>query len=546
MDLSGIDKDYIEEFADSGSILARGKDYFDSGRVGALTFDGDSLTAEVEGSHDYNVRIWTEKGDVSAECGCPYDGYGCKHIVAVMYKWIGEKGKTKNKPSGNLNLKKELSGMDRDSLLTVLTGLCEDPQTRKEVMLKIAAEKGMRGYSARIAAQQIKDALRVRGGFIDYYEMPGVMAKLRKVRKSMLRLAPDARTPALERLCSAAGKASMECDDSSGMMSEFVFECLGYLGSSMREQNLSFKEKKSIIKKNLDVLERNEDSMEDGYFDLVMALPSDEKDFSFLEQELKKRIKGKEDSYRKDLLQEMLVQVYARTGRDDDRLKMLEQRAREEGDYEPLVNFWTEKGEPEKAVEAAEKEIKNAVEEGLEPFRWNSNLLGFLETAYEKKKDPENLLRVLNLQFTMSPSISAYKKILKVSGPVRAEETKKRLILEAEREALVEILLFEGMFEGACEKLADPETKYSDRFRDKVARTVVKEFPEKSLEIYVGIVADCIGMGNRDGYRTAAFYAGKVKELYSGMNLKGWDSYIEGIREKNKRKPALQQEFAGL
>lgn len=77
----------IEEVADSSSILARGKAYFRSGRVLSLALKKDTLLAQVRGSSLYHVRIKVADGEIDADCSCPYS-YGCKHIVAVLYKWL--------------------------------------------------------------------------------------------------------------------------------------------------------------------------------------------------------------------------------------------------------------------------------------------------------------------------------------------------------------------------------------------------------------------------------------------------------------------------
>ena len=69
----------------------RGKRYLDEGRVNILEASPTGVTAEVQGSEMYNVKIDLKKG-ISAECNCPYDleGY-CKHIVAVLLSMLDNK-----------------------------------------------------------------------------------------------------------------------------------------------------------------------------------------------------------------------------------------------------------------------------------------------------------------------------------------------------------------------------------------------------------------------------------------------------------------------
>ncbi len=90
MELAKISEEYIEEIADSDSIIERGKKYYRTGRVRSLDVKNDKIIAKVIGNYgNYAVNISIDgEEEIDASCNCPYDGYGCKHIVAVLYKWI--------------------------------------------------------------------------------------------------------------------------------------------------------------------------------------------------------------------------------------------------------------------------------------------------------------------------------------------------------------------------------------------------------------------------------------------------------------------------
>jgi superfamily II DNA or RNA helicase len=71
--------------------IARGNQYFRDGAVTLLRTDGDSITAQVEGSQPRRYRVeidWSRArdGDISAFCDCPRysDGYLCKHVWATL------------------------------------------------------------------------------------------------------------------------------------------------------------------------------------------------------------------------------------------------------------------------------------------------------------------------------------------------------------------------------------------------------------------------------------------------------------------------------
>ena len=80
-------------------ILDRGLEYYRSDMIVRYNADEDEITAFVNGNYDdYEVEIQLEDGQpVEMYCSCPYadDGYYCKHMAAVLYKWDREsKGKS--------------------------------------------------------------------------------------------------------------------------------------------------------------------------------------------------------------------------------------------------------------------------------------------------------------------------------------------------------------------------------------------------------------------------------------------------------------------
>ena len=71
-------------------ILDRGYDFFRDGAVNDLKKVGDVLTATVEGTFDYFVKI-SFNGELitNMSCSCPYaeNGNYCKHMAAVLFKY---------------------------------------------------------------------------------------------------------------------------------------------------------------------------------------------------------------------------------------------------------------------------------------------------------------------------------------------------------------------------------------------------------------------------------------------------------------------------
>ncbi len=81
----------IRDIADSDAIAARGIGYYRAGRVKSLKIVGKRVIASVSGNHGiYDVELFFNHGSIEGGCDCPYYGYGCKHMVAVLYKLLNE------------------------------------------------------------------------------------------------------------------------------------------------------------------------------------------------------------------------------------------------------------------------------------------------------------------------------------------------------------------------------------------------------------------------------------------------------------------------
>lgn len=84
----------VQSLADV-KTFARGKAYFHDGLVSRLDERDGVLTANVRGTHRYNVELGVgEDGELTYECDCPVGGDGifCKHAVAVALSWLENSG----------------------------------------------------------------------------------------------------------------------------------------------------------------------------------------------------------------------------------------------------------------------------------------------------------------------------------------------------------------------------------------------------------------------------------------------------------------------
>ncbi len=121
-------EDAIRALATEESF-SRGKQYARSGAVSDLVRRANVVTGRVEGSQfaPYDVTIELHDGGVAdTRCSCPYDwGGACKHVVAVLLKFLAEPGEVAERPP----LHKIIQALDREALAALLVKRSEsDPE----------------------------------------------------------------------------------------------------------------------------------------------------------------------------------------------------------------------------------------------------------------------------------------------------------------------------------------------------------------------------------------------------------------------------------
>ncbi|OQX21263.1 MAG: hypothetical protein BWK75_03470 [Candidatus Altiarchaeales archaeon A3] len=92
MEPEELTENIIRAYADSTSIFERGKRYYYDKKIIYMNVkkEGKEICAKVAGHYGiYDVDITFGKGKsvIHSSCTCPYEGKGCKHVVAVLLKF---------------------------------------------------------------------------------------------------------------------------------------------------------------------------------------------------------------------------------------------------------------------------------------------------------------------------------------------------------------------------------------------------------------------------------------------------------------------------
>lgn len=138
----------VEKFAGE-TIYKRGLDYYQSGQVYDAVFDAESgrLKANVFGNYgNYIVEITSAgRSKLNADCDCPYDGYPCKHVVAVLLFFIDKReellAKSKAAQQSKAQLEECLQQLSQPELSELITQLVrQQPQVRLALLLRFFPE----------------------------------------------------------------------------------------------------------------------------------------------------------------------------------------------------------------------------------------------------------------------------------------------------------------------------------------------------------------------------------------------------------------------
>ncbi|MBR0414628.1 MAG: hypothetical protein IJI67_06130 [Clostridia bacterium] len=153
-------------------ILERGYDYYRDSAVDEITKRGNTYSATVCGSEEYEVEITVKEGAVTAMfCDCPYAAIGnCKHMAAMLYEL--EAYRKDDIDFDDSKLKSEFSAklekMSKQELIKFISSNADN-----EMMLKllssssVGAKKQLAGKMCRQFDSIIKN-YTYADGTIDY------------------------------------------------------------------------------------------------------------------------------------------------------------------------------------------------------------------------------------------------------------------------------------------------------------------------------------------------------------------------------------------
>ncbi len=216
----------------------RGVDYAAEGYVHSITEYKGKLVATVTGTHDYQVKLWVEHGELESDCTCPMGEMGefCKHCVATALVWADEakssgQGRSEKKIKGGAkagartgtldDARAHLERQSKESLIELLLEHSLEDKSLRERLLLDAARSNPAGLDLETYRRAIKGAVKT-GGFVDYHEAGAYAHGIRKVTQELRGLLRDGHAVACidltEYTLKQVEQAIGQVDDSNGQV----------------------------------------------------------------------------------------------------------------------------------------------------------------------------------------------------------------------------------------------------------------------------------------------------------------------------------------
>jgi uncharacterized Zn finger protein len=547
----------------------RGEDYFLNGQVKALAENEGTITAKVQGTRPYRVKLWIEEDDLEYSCTCPVgaDGEFCKHCVAVGLRWL-ENIEQRNSENGEQasgvtmkDVRTYLSGQDKSALVNMLVEhAMEDDRLRQRLLMK-TAKKGDKGIDLITYRYAIDEAVEV-DGFVNYrsaYEYAiGIDEVIDSVEELLKEGYADEVIELAEHALEAVEEAMGSVDDSDGNMGSIL----------ERLQDLHHRACKKA-KPDPEALARR-------LFEWELRT---DYDTFYGATEIYADVLGRKGlAVYRTLAEAEWAKVPALgPGRDDPEkyakrfriTHIMETLARQTGDVEAVVavknrdlslayhylqiaEIYKNARKHDLAMEWAERGIKAF------PERTDSRLRDFLAQEYHRRKRHDEAMALIWAEFTESSSLEQYKKLKDHAQRIEQWESWREKALDylrseiarakdqrhknrwpwyhhADHSDLVRMFLWEKDEQAAWREAQ--EGGCSNDLWLELAAKRDKDHPEDALPIYQRQIEPTLNQKNNQAYEETISLLRKVRELMVRLERKDeFTNYLANIRATHKPK----------
>ncbi len=541
------------------AAFVRGEEYFAEGAVSRLEADADGVSARVEGTQSYRVRLWEQDGDLRYRCTCPRnaDGFFCKHCVAVALTWLAEapkRGKQHQDPWQPI--RDFLALQDTATLVGWLLDQARKDDALHERLRLLAARESGPAASIKAFRDAIDRATTVPD-YVDWREAAELSGSLHDLLDSLAELLDQDGAAMLvvlaEHFAANLDALIERVDDSGGE--------LGELAARAGELHLAA----------CRAAQPEPEALAERLFGFEMEYELDTFHDSVARYA---EVLGERGLRRfRELAEAEWAQVEPRRsgegGYDGRRWRItgiMEQLARQGGDLEALVAIKSRDLSTSMAYLAIAEIYRDAgrhdealdwAECGLAAFadRPDDRLRDFLAAEYLRRGRTDEALAQVRLQFTGQPSLYTYRKVRNVATAIGTwPEVRAQALELLERHLrnrpsrsgyfadaspgisiLVEVLLDDGDLDAAWAAAHSGEC--AQRLWLQLAELRGPEHPEESIAVYRRCIGPIIEQTNNTAYAEALGLLKKIRPLLARLGREAeLGPYLAELRAKYKPK----------
>lgn len=251
MKLKDLSESVIKKFA-GGTIFGRGKEYCQSQMVDEIKYDPvrDRIEAEISGSSgsSYDVEITAANRGIDATCSCPYDGYPCKHIVAVLLTFM-EKQETLLRQSVEnrkkiFSLKERIQALPKERLAEILLSLAEKyPDCQRDLLVEMGDDPQ---EAVSVIRKQIHQIFRAFES--DDYASAKVVKQLKGILRSIQQSQIEIKAKVYWAVSDRILKELNEYGMNDEPLEDLVIETLDLLAEVLSKPESSQEEKGGIVR----------------------------------------------------------------------------------------------------------------------------------------------------------------------------------------------------------------------------------------------------------------------------------------------------------
>ena len=593
--LTELTESDIRDFAGE-TIFNRGYDYFEQDMVYELNYDSNRIAAEVYGNYgDYEVEITSEEGNVEAYCSCPFDGYPCKHVVAVLLTFFHDKETyirhaTQHQSEVSL-LKDKIKKLSRAELIEIIISCLDKyPDFWRDMAVRLESDKKL---TLNTILKQVKKSYPNIESH--HYSGTAIAKQLRAILKSVEGASADMRVKVYWAIVDRTLEELNEYGMSDESLETLALDTMELLAESLNEGEQSRQERQTIIAGLMNYYLHGNCGIVDAIYDAVVLICVEESDYRVVIQKLENDLPC---SSFQSHYKSMLADLYKQIGDADSQLTVLEHGLEYGTDYWLLASYWIERGEKEKGLKVVKEGLDKADGRKTELYEYMQNHLQAQEDVdaifqlLKRKMESQNLdgfgnvendsayqyllahydaaynyqgkVNLLKLRLKHGEaSLSLYKAAESILNPADLPKFQKRII-----ERLKKTMRENRSADLWSARSTKPETRllaeiyaYEDD-RDSLVKVISEDIallaryeskllahkPDIYLKQYANEVNRLIEQRGRENYRKAVGYLKKIRDIHQTVlnTAHEWEKYVANLQENNKTLRALHDELKRL